>query len=119
MSTHEVACSGAPVPSTTNILERITILMVTPILAFIFPSWAWVIVPMGFVSIVVSFMAPGERDHSPLVGEGDAADEKVYTEFAKERRKSDPEPSSFGVESEEDFLARMRYSDFCDEHHHH
>lgn len=103
----------------TALIERFIILFATVLLAVGFSEAAWAIGPVGILLLLGSFLKPGGANE--MLADWHPADTngETHVEAGEGLQTPEPDPSTFGQESDEDFLARMRYSEYCEEHHLH
>jgi hypothetical protein len=103
----------------TALKERFIILLATAVLAVSFSKAAWVIWPVGTLLLLGSILKPARGSESPTDWHPVDTNAEADFQTGRGRQMPEPDPSLFGQESDEDYLARMRYSEYCEEHHLH
>ena len=100
---------------TIKVLERIAIWIGTPVLAFSFPAFSLAIVGAGILLLWITWPTVEETGGRSAQAEAPTVETKAKKERARARNS---DPADHG-ESDEDYLARMRYSDHSAEDHRH
>ena len=95
-----------------KVLERIALWLGTPILAIMFWNYSLLILGIGAVLIILT-LPPKALASSASAND----DSEREARSAPARKRSRPEdPTCATGETEEEFLARMRYQEQCETH---